>query len=82
MSVTQETTIRVPVTLRDKIRLGAAERSIRQADFIDLALRELEQAEFLRAVSEVAWDEEPAAEARQWDETDLSAELDPWDPRP
>lgn len=56
MSVVEETTIRVPVQLRDQIRAGAAERRLKQADFIRLALRELEQAEFLRSVTATAWD--------------------------
>ena len=80
MSATEETTIRVPVSLRNQIRSEAAQRRLKQADLISLALRELEQAEYLRAVAATDWDGEAAAEARQWDEADLSTELDPWEP--
>ena len=80
MSVLEETTIRVPVSLRDRIRTGAAEHRLKQADFIRLALRELEQAEFLRTVAETTWDNQAIAEAQDWDDADLISELDPWSP--
>ena len=80
MSTMEETTIRVPVSLRDQIRSGAAQRRLKQADFISLALRELEQAEFLRAVAATDWGD-ATTEAREWDEADLSAGIDPWEPR-
>ncbi|MCL2787038.1 MAG: hypothetical protein FWD59_00820 [Micrococcales bacterium] len=82
MSVVQETMIRVPASLRDRIRSGAAERRLKQADYISLALRELEQAEFLRAVAATEWDDQAVVEAREWDEADLSTGIDPWDPQP
>jgi len=78
MSIAEETTIRVPVSLRDQIRSGAAERRLKQSDFISLALRELEQAEFLRTVAATNWD----AGAREWDDADLSTGMDPWEPGP
>ncbi|MCL1907684.1 MAG: hypothetical protein FWG08_07255 [Propionibacteriaceae bacterium] len=80
MSIVQETTIRVPVDLRDKIKAGATERRLRQAEYIDLAIKELEHAEFLRAVAAIEWDEEAIAEAREWDDAPLVANLEPWDP--
>jgi len=82
MSSVEETTIRVPVTLRDQIRSGAAERRLKQADYIGLALRELKQAEFLRSVAATAWDQDALTEAREWDQADLSTGLDPWEPKP
>ena len=78
MSVVPETTIRVPIDLRDSIRAEAAARRIRQADLLRLALRELEQAEFFRSVAATAWEGE--AEAVSWEEADLVAALDPWEP--
>ncbi|MCL1898463.1 MAG: hypothetical protein FWG16_06545 [Micrococcales bacterium] len=82
MSAVEETTIRVPMDLRNQIRTGAAERRLKQADFISLALRELEQAEFLRQVAAVNWDDEAIAEAKQWDQAGLSVGMDPWAPTP
>ena len=80
MSSTAETTIRLPVELRDAIRAEASSRGLKQADVIALALRELGQAEFLRSVSSVRWDDEAAAEAREWDDAPLATGLDPWEP--
>jgi len=82
MSLVEESTIRVPVSLRDQIRSGAAQRRLKQADFIRLALRELEQAEFLRRVAAVNWDDETITEAQEWDQAHLSGGLDPWEPKP
>jgi len=78
MSVIQETTIRVPVALRDLIRREAGARGLRQADLLRLALNELEQAEFLRSVAATAWDDAP--ENRDWDDADLVSPPDPWQP--
>lgn len=75
-----ETTIRIPVSLRERIKAAAARRGMKQADLVELALTELDQAEFLRSVAAVQWDEEAAAEARDWDEAGLDGRLDPWDP--
>ena len=80
MSITDETTIRVPVSLRDLIRSQAASHGLKQADLLSLALRELEQAEFLRSVAAVPWDETPDAEAQTWDDAELVSSLDPWQP--
>ncbi|MDR1152890.1 MAG: hypothetical protein LBK72_10560 [Bifidobacteriaceae bacterium] len=84
MSTAHETTIRVPVSLRDRIRIEAGKRRLRQSDLLALALRELDQAEFLRAVEAANWDAdadaEAAAENRAWDDADLTGPLDPWDP--
>jgi hypothetical protein len=74
-----ETTIRVPVRLRERIKTAAARRGMKQADLVELALTELDQAEFLRSVAAVDWDEEAAAEAREWDEAGLDGSVDPWD---
>lgn len=79
MSTVDDTTIRVPVALRDHIKQEASKRGVKQATLIELALRELAQAEFLRAVSAVEWDDDARAEAREWDDADL-ATLDPWEP--
>ena len=79
MSLVEETTIRVPVILRDQIRAEATSRGLKQADLLSLALRELEQADFLRSVAAVHWDEEATAEARAWDDAHLTS-LDPWTP--
>lgn len=78
MTVSEETTIRLPVALRDQIRAQARSHGLRQADLLGLALRELQQAEFLRAVAVVDWDDE--ADSQEWDEADLAADLDPWQP--
>ena len=51
-----ETTIRVPVFLRERVKAEAARSGLTQADLIELARRELDQAEFLRAVGAVEWD--------------------------
>ncbi|MCL1837794.1 MAG: GNAT family N-acetyltransferase [Propionibacteriaceae bacterium] len=40
------------------------------------------QADFLRAVAATNWEEEASAEARVWDEADLSSSLDPWALKP
>ena len=81
MSPTLETTIRVPGELRDRLKAEAGRRGATQADVIVLALRELKQAEFLRAVAAVEWDAEAAAEAREWDAADLGGDpVDPWAP--
>ncbi|MCL2471409.1 MAG: hypothetical protein FWF25_06685 [Propionibacteriaceae bacterium] len=82
MSPSEETTIRVPVSLRDQIRSGAVERRLKQADFISLALRELEQAEFLRSVAAIEWDDEAVRESQEWDEANLDSAMDPWEPTP
>jgi hypothetical protein len=71
----------VPVTLRDAIKAEASRHGLKQADLLELALRELKQADFLRAVAAVEWDAEAAAEAAEWDAADLSGRLDPWDPK-
>ena len=73
--------IRVPTDLRDRVRSEATKRGITQSDVLALAMRELEQAEFLRAVAAVRWDADAVAEAREWDDADLSTSLDPWEPR-
>ena len=78
MSIAEETTIRVPVGLRDQIRLEAASHGLKQADLIRLALRELEQADFLRRVAATEWDDH--ADEQTWDKADLVAPLDPWEP--
>ncbi|MDR0489021.1 MAG: hypothetical protein LBG99_06455 [Propionibacteriaceae bacterium] len=79
MSTVQETTIRVPTALRDQIRAQAAARHVKQADLLTAALRELEQAEFLRAVAQTAWDESNP-EDQSWDRADLSTPMDMWEP--
>lgn len=81
MSPIDDTTIRVPISLRERIKAEATKRGLRQADLVELALRELAQADFLRAVAAVEWDDETIAEARVWDEADLSGPLDPWEPQ-
>lgn len=81
MSTAEETTIRVPVSLRERIKVAAAKHGMRQADLVELALRELDQAEFVRAVAAVEWDSEATAEAREWDEADLGGPADPWEPQ-
>ena len=73
--------IRVPVSLRDRVRFEASRRGVTQADVLALAMRELAQADFLRAVAAVQWDEEAVAEAREWDGAHLSGSLDPWQPQ-
>lgn len=80
MSVGRETTIRVPVVLRERIKAEAAKRGVNQAQLVEIALRELDQAEFLRSVEAVDWDDEAEDEAREWDAADLSGDLDPWEP--
>lgn len=72
--------IRVPVDLRDLVRSEAARRGVTQSDVLTLAMRELAQAEFLREVAAVRWDDEATAEAREWDDADLAGPLDPWEP--
>jgi Arc/MetJ-type ribon-helix-helix transcriptional regulator len=80
MQGTPETTIRVPVTLRERLRDHVRERGLKNADVIALALRELEQAEFLRAVAAVEWDAAAGAEADEWDEADRGKVApDPWE---
>ena len=80
MRVSDETMIRVPATLRDQIRSQAAAHGLKQADLLRLALRELEQAEFLRSVASIKWDDEAQAESQAWDDAELSTPLDPWAP--
>jgi predicted transcriptional regulator len=80
MSIT-ETTIRVPGTLRDKVKAMAAHQGMTQAELIDRALRELEQAEFLRSVAATEWDAHADAETSAWDSSDLAGGMDPWQPR-
>jgi len=72
--------IRVPVDLRDLVRSEAARRGVTQSDVLTLAMRELAQADFLRAVAAVQWDDEAVDEAHEWDEADLSGPLYPWEP--
>ena len=55
---------------------------LRPSTVIELALRELEQAEFLRSVAAIEWDDEAEAEARAWDEAGSEDPIDPWDPHP
>ena len=81
-SSAEETTIRVPVALRDQVRIEATARGIKQSDVIALALRELQQADFLRRVAEVEWGQGAQHEAKQWDDAELAASLDPWEPQP
>jgi len=78
MSPPAESSIRVPSVLRDHIRQAAAKRGLKQAELLERALRELEQADFLRQVAETAWDDDTLAEAKAWDEADLASNLDPW----
>lgn len=73
--------MRVPVELRDRIRRAASQRGLKQSALVELALRELEQAEFLRAVAAVQWDEAARDEADDWDAADLAQIADPWAPR-
>lgn len=80
MKATQETTIRVPVVLRERIRAEAHRRGLKQADLVELALRELAQADFLRAVAATEWDAAAEAEAREWDDADVVDRIDPWEP--
>lgn len=76
-----DTTMRVPVELRDRIRRAASQRGLKQSALVELALRELEQAEFLRSVAAVQWDEAARDEADDWDAADLAESTDPWAPR-
>ena len=46
---------------------------------LTLALRELEQADFLKSVAEIQWDEADT-ETRDWQDADLTGPLDPWEP--
>ena len=80
MAPVGETTIRVPSALRDHIRTEANARGLKQADLIELALRELEQADFLKRVAGVEWDDEALAEAKAWDDAAIATALDPWVP--
>jgi len=80
MSLVDETTIRLPVTLRDQIRSEAAAHGVRQADLLRLALRELEQAEFLRTVATTIWDDETIMGAQEWQDASLTDLADPWEP--
>ncbi|MDR2566080.1 MAG: hypothetical protein LBC97_08490 [Bifidobacteriaceae bacterium] len=79
MRSAEETTIRVPVAIRDEIKAEASRLGVKQADLLSLALRELKQAQFLRSVAAVEWDDEAAAEAAEWDAAGLAGELDPWE---
>ncbi|MDR1295211.1 MAG: hypothetical protein LBK59_09730 [Bifidobacteriaceae bacterium] len=79
MSAGQETTIRVPTGLRDQIKGEARRRGLKQAELLAVALRELQQAEFLRAVAAADWGGATRTEDRQWDDADLAGPLDPWE---
>lgn len=79
MSLTSETTIRLPIGLRDRIKQAAAERGVKQSTLIELALRELDQAEFLRSVAATEWDTEAMLDADDWENADLAGPIDPWD---
>lgn len=74
-----ETTIRVPIALRDRIREVAEKRGVKQSEAIELAFRELAQADFLRSVASVEWDAEAVAEALEWDDAAIDAPLEKWD---
>lgn len=76
----EETTIRVPVGLRERIKAEANRRGLKQADLVELALRELDQADFLRAVAATEWDDATDTDAREWDDADLVGRIDPWEP--
>ncbi|MDR2113722.1 MAG: hypothetical protein LBO75_00390 [Bifidobacteriaceae bacterium] len=80
MNTGPDTTIRVSCSLREQVKAHAAQRGIKQADLIALALRELEQTEFLRAVAATEWDLESESEAKAWDGSDLAGGLEPWSP--
>ncbi|GAA4722690.1 hypothetical protein GCM10023216_10000 [Isoptericola chiayiensis] len=67
------TSLRVSTELRDKIRDGAQRHRETQAEYIARALRELEQAEFLRAVAAERYDDEDLDEATDWLDADLTS---------
>lgn len=69
------TTIKVPSELRDRIRVEATARHQSQAEFLALAINELKQAEFIRAVQAQRPDDEYLAEFREWQDADLAAPL-------
>jgi hypothetical protein len=60
--------------LRDRIKADAKKYRLTQADLLDKALRELEHAEFIRAVEATPW--EVDEEAKEWDDADLVDDID------
>ena len=78
MAPSTDSSIRVPSVLRDRIRQAAARRGLKQAELLERALRELEQADFLRQVAATTWDDAALAEAKAWDDADLVSNVDPW----
>jgi len=69
------TTVKVPAELRDRIKAHAADHDESQSDYIERAVRELEYREWLTRVEAFVPDETYLAEARAWDEADLSDPL-------
>lgn len=71
------TTVKVPVGLRDRVRRNARNHGMTLGDYLDRAVTELEQAEFIRAVQAQKPDDSYVAEAIELD--GLSAPVtDPW----
>lgn len=69
----EQTSLRVPTTLRDRIKAGAEQHGETQADYIARALRELEHRELIAAIAgEAPYDDEELAELYEWDQADLT----------
>ena len=71
------TTVKVPVSLRDRVRRNARNHGMTLGDYLDKAVSELEQAEFIRAVQAQKPDDAYVAETMVLDA--LSAPItEPW----
>ena len=73
--MTDFTTIKLPVDLRDLVRDGAAQHGCTQAEYINRAIREFEQAEFLRAAAAQRPDHQYEADFAEWDNSQLVSVL-------
>ena len=77
IGMTLLTTVKVPVSLRDRVRRNARNHGLTLGDYLDRAVNELEQAEFIRAVQAQKPDAAYVADAMELDA--ISAPItEPW----
>ena len=71
------TTMKLPTTLRDRIKHNAKQRGQTMSEYVDSALRELEQAEFIRAAQAQRPDKQYLQQFAEWD-SGAGPELAEW----
>lgn len=73
--MTAMTTIKVPVATRDRIRAGAQDAHITQAQYLELALEAQFRAEIHAAMATYEYTDEERREMEEWDRADFGTVL-------